>query len=372
MTGRKVFEEVDRRVETDSVVTKVASFEVNRPVLIWFAIVLSLTLMTIIVGGITRLTDSGLSITEWKPVTGMIPPFNESGWQTEFAKYRETAEFINQNFAMTMAEFRTIYWWEWAHRMMGRAVGIAWLFGFVWFILSKQLTGHSTRRAAAVGGLIAVQGVVGWWMVASGLTKTALDVAPYRLAIHLGLALVIAGLTFWEILLLNRPRHELFQARRSRNRRLDQAAGWMIALLLLQLLAGALVAGHDAGAYFPTWPLMNGEFLPSDSFNDMPWPINFIGNPALVHFNHRILGYLTLVAAIYLWAISRRSGLRTVMNVCNWLLFTTFVQMGLGIATTLTAAQPAAALIHQVTAIILFHVALWLRYEARFPRRMIR
>ncbi len=335
---------------------------------LWLIVLLALMLLTVVIGGMTRLTDSGLSITEWKPVTGVTPPFNESHWQAEFDKYRQTAEFNIQNSRMTMSEFKTIYWWEWSHRQLGRLVGIVWMAGFAWFAVRGELTGRRLRRLVAVGALVVVQGAVGWWMVKSGLTGSALDVAPYRLAVHLGLAFAVAGLTFWEILLLGREGHELLQARRSRDPGLERAAGWLIALLFLQLLAGAIVAGNDAGQGFPTWPLMNGEIFPSNSFDYDPWLVNFVSNPSLAHFNHRILGYLIAAAAAALWLLSRASGARSTKAAFNWMAAIALAQTALGIATALAAAAPAAAIVHQFAAVALFHAVLWARFEARYPR----
>lgn len=338
----------------------------------WLIILFAITVLTVFIGGMTRITDSGLSITEWKPITGILPPFGELQWQAEFEKYQQTPEFNLQNFTMNMSEFQVIYWWEWGHRQLGRLVGLVWFLGFAWFAFRRELTGRRLKRIAGIGGLIIFQGAIGWWMVSSGLTNNALDVAPYRLAIHLCLAFAVAGLVFWEILLLRRPQHELLQSRRSREVRIEHYAGWFIALIALQLASGALVAGLDAGTAFPTWPLMNGDIFPSDSFIEEPWISNFVNNSSLVHFNHRLIGYFVTVGAIVLWWIGRSSGIQSVKTSLNWVLLFCIVQIILGISTALSASYQLLAISHQLGAILLIHVVLWARFEARYPKQIVR
>ena len=391
MSKRLVFEEVGAGPKSFSTEHKPTSGapKSRTRVQIWLLILLILTALTVVIGGLTRLTDSGLSITEWEPLQGVVPPFSETVWQSEFERYQQTTEFKVQNSDMDLAEFKFIYWWEWGHRQLGRLVGLTWAIGFAWFAIGKQLTARRLKRLLAIGVLIGVQGVIGWWMVASGLTDDALDVAPYRLAIHLTLAFVIAGLTFWEILLLSRQQHLLFQARRFREPRLENAAAGFISLILLQVIAGALMAGNDAGMAFPTWPLMSGEFLPSNSFDLQPWWTNFIANVALVHFNHRILGYLTVLFAVILWFLGRRSGNHRTRLAFAMLLAVVVIQTALGILTAQRllstevssgqvlfdlqgAVNLVLAIFHQIGALILFHAAIWARFNARYPQQQIR
>ena len=374
MANRRIFEEVESRPGRKPPIQPTSEPAGNgrRRIQAWLIILFALTVLTVLVGGMTRLTDSGLSITEWKPVTGVMPPFSEAHWQSEFEKYSRTTEFKMQNSGMSISEFKTIYWWEWSHRQLGRLVGLAWIAGFAWFAVRGELTGRRIRRLLAVGGLIGVQGAVGWWMVASGLSGEALDVAPYRLAVHLGLAFAVTGIVFWEILLLGRRQHELLQARRSREARLERAAGWLTGLIGLQLLAGAIVAGNDAGQGFPTWPLMNGEFFPSSSFNLDPWISNFVNNSSLAQFNHRILGYAAAAAAAVFWWQSRSSGTRSTKSAFSWVFGLAAAQTVIGIATALTAASPQIAILHQFGAVALFHASLWARFESRYPRLAVR
>ena len=268
---------------------------------------------------------------------------------------------------MTLAEFKTIYWWEWTHRQFGRLVGLVWIAGFALFAVRKALPPRRFWRLFGVGALIGIQGGIGWWMVASGLSGQSVDVAPHRLAIHLGLAFAILGLTFWEVLLLGREQHELFQARRAREPNLAAVTGWLIGLIVMQLLAGALVAGNDAGRAFPTWPTMNGEFIPSGAFTAEPLFSNFVNNPALVHFNHRILGYLVVIFAGAVWWKSRASGRPAIRRAFDWLLVLAFAQAALGVLAALFAAAPTVAILHQFGAVLLFAAALWTRFSALYP-----
>ena len=182
----------------------------------WLIAIFALVAVMIVVGGLTRLTDSGLSITEWQPISGAVPPLSDADWQAEFEKYQAIPEFHIQNSEMTLAEFKSIFWWEWGHRQLGRVIGLVWGIGFLFFWLTKRMPTGWTGRLLGLGVLGGVQGAIGWWMVSSGLTGRMVDVASYRLAIHLGLAFVILGLTTWYILTLSRPEAQLMQARRGR------------------------------------------------------------------------------------------------------------------------------------------------------------
>ena len=282
----------------------------RNPVRRWLAALFVLVALMIAVGGLTRLTDSGLSITEWRPVTGAIPPLDASAWQTEFLKYRATPEFQLQNKAMTLDEFKVIYLWEWGHRQLGRIIGAVWAIGFLYFWLTKRVPAGWTPRLLLVGGLGAAQGAIGWWMVSSGLSGRMVDVASYRLAVHLGLAFAILGLLAWYILSLSRPEAQLLQARRSGEPRVFGLATGLMHFAFVQIVLGALVAGIDAGRAFPTWPLMGETFFPADAFyvpeGGAAWRA-FFENPGLVQFIHRMAGYLLLAYGIVVWLRGRRS-----------------------------------------------------------------
>ncbi|MFQ5439405.1 MAG: COX15/CtaA family protein, partial [Paracoccaceae bacterium] len=196
-----------------------------RAIRVWLVLLALMVGLMIAIGGMTRLTDSGLSITEWKPIAGALPPMNESAWQDVFEKYRQTPEYRLQNKGMSLPEFRSIYWWEWSHRQLGRLIGLVWAMGFVWFLARREIPVGWTARLALPGVLGAAQGALGWWMVASGLSGRMVDVASYRLALHLGLAFVIIGLIAWFSFQLGRPPQDLLQARRRREAVLGRLAG---------------------------------------------------------------------------------------------------------------------------------------------------
>ena len=231
---------------------------------LWLIVLFALVVVMIAVGGLTRLTDSGLSITEWKPVTGALPPMDAATWEAEFEKYRAIPEYHLQNKGMALEEFKVIYWWEWGHRQLGRVIGLVWIVGFLGFLVTRKIPPGWTGRLLFLGLLGGAQGAIGWWMVSSGLRGQMLDVASYRLAVHLGLAFVILGFIAWYVMLLGREDRELMQARREREAKLfGLSTGWL-HFAFLQILIGALVAGIDAGRSYTDWPLMAGGLLPPD------------------------------------------------------------------------------------------------------------
>jgi cytochrome c oxidase assembly protein subunit 15 len=340
----------------------------RRAIAVWLLVLFALVACMIIVGGLTRLTDSGLSITEWKPVTGAVPPMSEAVWQSEFAKYKEIPEYQLQNKGMSLAEFKVIYWWEWGHRQLGRLVGLVWAIGFFYFLARRQIPKGWTGRLVFVGALGGLQGAIGWWMVSSGLSGRMLDVASYRLATHLGLAFVILGVLIWFAWQLQRSEMDLFQARRNKEQRYVMLATVLLVLVFVQILSGALVAGIDAGRGYIDWPLMNGQFLPSESFDYAPFWSNFFENPALVQFNHRLLGYLTLAVTLHLWYSSRGSAIVATRRAFVWVLAAVLVQMVLGIITVLNAAPWQWAILHQLGAIIVIVSVLNARFSALYPK----
>lgn len=369
---RNIFEEVgsDAKPETTTPKTGVidaAPKGARGGIRIWLMIIFALVALMILVGGLTRLTDSGLSITEWKPVTGAIPPLSPADWASEFAKYQASPEFQLQNSLMTVDEFKSIYWWEWGHRQLGRFVGLVWGLGFLFFWLSKRIPAGWTPRLVGLGVLGGVQGAIGWWMVSSGLTGRVVDVASYRLAIHLGLAFVILGLSAWYIFLLSRKESEIMAARRGREAKLVSISTGLMHLAFLQILLGALVAGIDAGRGYIDWPLMGGQVIPDAMFDYIPWWSNFFENPALVQFIHRLVGYLVLIFAIVVWRRSRSSGNRKTQAAFNMMLAMVLLQVILGISTVMLAAQMHVALTHQFGAILLWVIILRGRFLAAYP-----
>lgn len=336
---------------------------------LWLALIFALLVAMIMVGGLTRLTDSGLSITEWKPLSGALPPMGEAAWAAEFAKYQASPEYLLQNKGMTLEAFKTIFWWEWGHRQLGRVIGLVWAVGFAGFYLTKNIPVGWTGRLLLVGALGGVQGAIGWWMVSSGLTGDAVDVASYRLATHLGLAFIILGFIAWYVLLLGRAEKQLLVARRIREGELFGLSTGLMHFAFLQVVLGALVAGIDAGRGYPTWPMMNGQFFPSDAFYVPGRPVwaAFFENPGLVQFIHRMSGYLLLVFGVVVWLRGRKSAHHATRRAFNAVLAMLVAQMALGIAAALTAAQLPVAITHQVGAVLLWILIIRARHLAQYP-----
>ena len=368
---RKLFEEVGA---TAQVAPQGGLIEGNkgarRGIRAWLVALFLLVAMMIAVGGLTRLTDSGLSITEWKPVTGAIPPLSEADWVTEFDKYKATPEYQLQNSQMSMEAFKVIFWWEWAHRQLGRVVGLVWAVGFVGFLVARAIPPGWTGRLLGLGALGGLQGAIGWWMVSSGLVGEQVDVKSYRLATHLGLAFVILGLIAWYVFLLGRSETNLIQARRNSERKLVGLSTGLMHFAFLQILLGALVAGIDAGRGFPTWPDMNGQFFPADAFyvpgGGGVWHA-FFENPGLVQFMHRMAGYLLFAFGIVVWLRGRHSAHAATRGAFHAVMAMMVAQMVLGIITVLTAAHMHIAITHQIGAVILWVLIIRARHLSVYP-----
>jgi len=334
---------------------------------LWLMLLFALVVVMIAVGGLTRLTDSGLSITEWRPLTGAIPPLNAADWQTEFQRYQAIPEFEMQNSWMTLADFKVIYWWEWGHRQLGRVIGLVWGVGFLGFLAARQIPAGWTRRLLLLGALGGAQGAVGWWMVHSGLGGDRLDVASYRLAVHLGLAFVILGVISWYALLLSRPEREVLQARRAREGRLfGLGTGWM-HFAALQILIGALVAGIDAGRSYAEWPLMGGALWPPQMMVIEPWWRNFFENAGTVQFIHRMTGYALLAFSVMALIRGRRSAHVATRRAFTLAFAAVVAQIALGIVTVVLAAPWHAAILHQFLAVILWVLVIRARFHAGYP-----
>ena len=334
---------------------------------VWLMLLFALVVVMIAVGGLTRLTDSGLSITEWKPVSGALPPMDAATWESEFEKYRAIPEYQLQNKGMSLAEFKVIYWWEWGHRQLGRVIGLVWVLGFLGFLLLRKIPPGWTGRLLLLGGLGGAQGAIGWWMVSSGLSGQMLDVASYRLAVHLGLAFVILGFIAWYVMCLGREERELMQARRSREGKLfGLSTGWL-HFAFLQILIGALVAGIDAGRTFTDWPLMAGGFLPVDFWMPELGARNFFENPGMVQFIHRMTGYLLLIFGIVVWLKGRRSAHALTRGAFNFAFLALCLQVVLGIMTVLYIAPWQLAIAHQLLAVILWVLILRARFLSQYP-----
>jgi heme a synthase len=313
---------------------------------IWLWFVAFLVLAMILVGGATRLTGSGLSITEWRPLLGAIPPLSEAAWLAEFEKYRAIPQYQLLNKGMSLTDFKFIYWWEWGHRQLGRFIGVAFMLPLAWFWLRGVVQGKLALWLLALGALGGFQGAIGWIMVASGLKEGMIAVAPVKLALHLTTAcLILAGLV-WTTRRLRSASAEAVPAH------ITLTARAIVALLLVQIALGALVAGSKSGLTYNTWPLMDGALIPGADvlFVVKPWIENFVDNAALVQFNHRVTAYLLLALAIW-HAIDARgtAAARGAVHVAAALS----LQAVLGIATLLLHVPLWAGLLHQIMAALI-------------------
>ncbi|MBE1294817.1 MAG: heme A synthase [Rhodobacteraceae bacterium] len=341
----------------------------RRAIRLWLMVLFGLVMVMIAVGGLTRLTDSGLSITEWRPVTGAIPPMSEADWQSEFEKYKQIDQWRIQNQWMELADFKVIYWWEWGHRQLGRVIGLVWAVGFFGFLVARKIPAGWAGRLVLPGALGAVQGAIGWWMVASGVTQGEgmTSVASYRLATHLGLAFVILGFLAWYVFQLGREERELMQARRAKETKLFGLSTGLLHFAFPQILLGALVAGIDAGRSYTDWPLMGGQIIPPNPLMLEPVWKNFFENPGLVQFIHRVCGYLLFAFAVVVWLRGRGSAHAQTRFAFNAVFAVLSVQIVLGIVTVLYAAPWQAAILHQIVAVILWVLILRARFLAAYP-----
>jgi cytochrome c oxidase assembly protein subunit 15 len=336
----------------------------------WLMALAALVSAMVLVGGMTRLTDSGLSMVGWHPVLEAIPPLTAEDWAREFERYQQTAQYRLVNSWMTVEDFKPIFWWEWGHRQFGRVIGLVWAVGLLIFAIRRMIPRGYWGWVIVPGLLGGVQAVVGWWMVYSGVAQGSelVSVAPYRLTVHLGLAFLILGLLIWPAWRLQRTEVELLQARRRRSGGVLGGAGVLVALCFVQILLGALVAGNDAGRGYTDWPLMNGAVLPPESFELMPLWRNFIENAALVQFNHRVAGYVLLLWALIWAGWARRPRLPGLSRWGLYALLIMLAQAAWGVVTVLHGAPLAHALAHQAGAIATLAVVLRARFEAAYPQ----
>ncbi len=288
-------------------------------------------------------------------------------WLAEFNRNRAIPEYQLQKRGVSLAEFKVIYWWEWGNRQLGRVIGLVWALGFFGFLRASRIPTGWNGRLVFLGALGGLQGAIGWWMVASGLTGERLDVASYRLATHLGLAFVILGFIAWYVFELGREDRDLMQARRAREGKLYGLGTGLLHFTFLQILLGALVAGIDAGRTYNDWPLMAGAFLPPYPFDLDPVWRNFFENAGLVQFMHRIAGYLLLAFGIVVWLRARKSPNADNRFRFNAVFAMLWVQMALGVVTVLYMAPWQIAIAHQIGAVILWVLILRARFGAQYP-----
>ncbi len=332
-----------------------------RAVALWLLGVAALIFAMAVIGAITRLTESGLSIMEWAPISGALPPLTTAEWERLLELYRRTAEYQQINRGMSLAEFREIFWWEWVHRQWGRLIGLAFALPLAWFWLRGRLPGWIKPYLLVALGLGALQGFMGWFMVASGFFGARTDVSQYRLVLHLSLALLIYAYLLWLALSLLRP------ARPAQAAGPLRPAAWSFAgLLTLTLISGGFVAGTDAGLTYNTFPLMDGAWLPAGYAQLQPWWLNWFETIAAIQFNHRLLAVTTAAAALllWLWSLSRPlapAGRRGFALLAAAAL----AQVGLGIATLLLVVPVWLGALHQAGALLLIAATVYLLHGLR-------
>ena len=338
----------------------------SKAVSIWLMIGVAMLIIQILLGGVTRLTGSGLSITEWNVVTGTLPPLNEQKWIEEFNKYKQTPQFLILNSDFTLQDFKSIFFWEWFHRFWARLIGVVFAIPFVIFLIQRRFKKEMVKPLIILFLLGALQGAVGWIMVASGLTGNAIYVKPTRLMLHFVLALGLLCYTFWFALQLLVP-----DEKRIVNDSLKKLTWAIIAVLVLQLAFGALMAGHKAATAAPTWPDINGTFIPSRMFSH-DGVLNLIENKITIHFIHRSLAYLLFILiVIWTWKANKANGNKLLLKT-RWLPFLLVtIQVVLGICSVLMSVQIVPnhwgvfewlAQVHQLFAMFLLLSLIWMAY----------
>lgn len=316
---------------------------------LWLYAVAFLVFLMVIVGGATRLTDSGLSITEWKPIHGAIPPLSQADWLEEFEKYKQIPEYEKVNKGMSLEDFKFIFWWEWGHRQLGRFIGIAFFLPMLFFWTTGRLTDRMKPRVLVLFVLGGLQGAIGWWMVASGLSERV-DVSQYRLASHLTLASVIFAALLWVARGYRQPDQAPICVSADRHFR---PFALLAILILGQIFLGALVAGTHAGGSYNTWPLMDGSIIPDGLYDMTPAWLAAFEDHLTIQFNHRMMAYLILATTLWASIRLRCDAYAHPLRTMNWaLLATIFAQVVIGIATLLLIVPLNLALTHQAVAII--------------------
>lgn len=335
----------------------------GRAIAIWLLVCSGMVAAMVLIGGITRLTESGLSMTEWRPLIGWIPPLSEAEWQRIFDRYRQTSEYRMQFQGMDLAGFKTIFWWEFIHRLWGRLIGLAFGLPLLWFLVRRRVDRSLASHLVVLFLLGALQGLIGWWMVTSGFVDRD-DVSQYRLTVHLAMAVAILGYMLWIALGLLWP-----DARRADP---GGATRWMsravLAAAFVTILSGGLVAGTNAGFVYNTWPLMDGALVPRDIAALSPWWLNLFENHATVQFDHRLLAYATAgIVVLYWWRarlapIERRARIAT-----HALAAMVAAQIALGIMTLLHVVPLPLGVLHQAGAVAVFALATWNAWEMSVP-----
>jgi heme a synthase len=331
-------------------------------VAIWLLVCCAMVFAMVLIGGITRLTWSGLSITEWQPVTGIVPPLSAADWLTEFAKYQQTSQYRLLNAGMSLADFKTIFLWEYVHRLWGRLIGFVYALPLLYFLVRRRIPRRLAWPLVGIFLLGFAQGALGWYMVESGLADR-IEVSQYRLTAHLALALVIYAATLWTALGLLEPRESAASASWRR------AAEIVLGLVSLAIVAGGFVAGLNAGLAYNTFPLMDGSFVPAGYTELSPFIRNWFENVAAVQFDHRLLAMTTVGSVIILWLAAQRAVLPgPARHALHVLLAVALLQLSLGISTLLMVVPIPLAATHQAGAVLLLTAAIVFRHRLQKPR----
>ena len=337
----------------------------DRAIASWLLVCCALVFAMVVLGGVTRLTGSGLSIVHWKPISGVLPPIGEAAWEREFAHYRQSPEYAYVNKGMSLGEFKGIFWFEYAHRLLGRLIGIAFLLPFLYFLVRRRIERWLVPRLVAMFVLGGLQGLLGWYMVKSGLVDNP-HVSHYRLAAHLALAVIIYAFMLWTALAILRRDGD---AARAGARALAPAAAVMLAAVFVTMISGAFVAGLKAGFIYNTFPLMGGRLWPEGMWSMTPAYINVFENPATVQFIHRWIASATFLLIVTVWLGSRRRGPgRRERMWLDAVGIAAVVQVALGISTLLFRVPVPLAALHQAGAMVLLTALLCLAFESRARR----
>ena len=328
----------------------------DRAVGLWLLACAVMILAMAVIGAVTRLTGSGLSIMEWAPISGALPPLSQSEWERLFALYRQIPEYQQVNRGMGLDEFKRIFWWEYIHRLWGRLIGVVFAGPFLWFLVRRRLRRGLPPHLLAIFALGGLQGALGWFMVASGFIERS-DVSQYRLVAHLVAATIIYAYVLWVAFVVLLPDPPMSPDTRTRSLRRLMAG--FAGLIGLTIASGGFVAGLDAGFIYNTFPLMDGRLVPADYAALQPWPLNLFENVAAVQFNHRLLASVTAAGALGLWLWSRRLALTVpARSVCTLVLAMVGVQFALGVSTLVLVVPVWLGALHQGCALILLAVAL--------------
>ena len=318
----------------------------------WLITMFWIVSIMIIVGGLTRLTDSGLSITQWELFSGILPPLNDRDWNSYFEFYKKIPEYKVQNYLMTLKEFKTIFWWEFVHRFLGRLIGIFFLLPLIFFLI--KLGFKKTKKLFIIFILICIQGFIGWYMVSSGLVNNV-DVSHYRLSLHLVLAFIILSLIFWNYLSYKEVNH-------SKEKIKTNLPFVFLLLIFIQICIGAFVSGIDAGKIYNSWPLMGSSYFPDDNSLINLFNLSAFNNPSLVQFMHRNLAYLIFVFYLVILFVVYKNNLSTFFNATYIIGFLLIIQIFLGILTLLSGAQILISSMHQISSIFLVTAVIYLVY----------